>query len=197
MNSVEMPERLKHIIGYEKIDFIISFKSEFPFKSFYILYIVAFIFFALPFGLVLSIIIPLFKGENVEISSKNSIEIGNWNNLEPLIIPLSVSSVFLVIGCAFVTWALLKLFKSGGYYVGTENALFHFTNGKAKSFSWKQFTDMMVDIKSKNIYLNARSLKNDNQNYTTRNIIIPVEGNLAEVGKICRQRIKENNPTQI
>ncbi len=197
MNFVEMPEMFRHIIGYEKIDFIISFKSKFPFKKFYIFYIVAFIFFAFPFGLVLSIIIPLFNGRNVEISSKNSIEIGNWNNIEPLIIPLSVSSVFLVIGSVFVTWAFLKLFKSGGYYVGTEKALFHFTNDKAKSFSWNQFTEIMVDIKSKDIYLKARSLKNDSQDYTTRNIIIPVEENLVEVEKICRQRIKENNPTQI
>lgn len=125
----------------------------------------------------------------------------NWDNLEPMLVPSLFLILFLVIGFGLLTWGLITLFKKGGYFVGTENRIINYNSGTIKYFDWEQFTgNVELNFNKKNISLEMRRgkiKKRDNGTDEFIPEILHLSGieNLIEVEKICRERIKENDPT--
>jgi len=98
---------------------------------------------------------------------------------------------------------LRLLFKKGGYFVGTPTRLVHFRNGTIRSIDWEQFSgDIEVNGNEQkgNISLGLRtgkmvSQKNGPDRYVPDTIYISGIQEVYKVEKLCRMRIKENDPT--
>ena len=110
---------------------------------------------------------------------------------------------FVLVGIAMLSWGFYSLFKKGGYFVGTRMRLIHFQNGSIRSIDWEQFSgDIEVNGKFQkgNISLQMRtgrmvSRKNGPDRYVPDVIYMSKIPNAYKIERICRRRIKENDPT--
>lgn len=201
MNQRRLPKDLRTVIGNESVDFSVYAKRKQPkslsfgtigFALFWLTLpsIGAYVFFK-----------PLFKGENVNFKVNDVPTTANWDNLEPMIVPSLVLLLFLAIGIGLLTWGLITLLKKGGYYVGTEHRIINYNKGKIKYFDWEQFTgNIELNFKKKDISLEMRrgkikKRKNGSQKFIPEKLHLSGIENLIEVERICRERIKENDPT--
>ena len=121
---------------------------------------------------------------------------------------LSLSSLlflgtFISVGLFILFIGISMLFKKGGYFVGTPTRLVQFQKGSIKSIDWEQFTgniELKSNGQSGSLLLELRtgkkvSRKRDKNEYVPDVVYISNIQNVYEVEKICRQRIKENDPT--
>jgi hypothetical protein len=201
MNRPILPKDLQTVIGKEKIDFSVYAERTQP-KSFaYGIIGFALFWLFVPSIGIYSMFGPLLRGEDVHFTSNDVPTTANWDNLEPLVIPTLVLTVFLLIGIGFLIWGVKALVKKGGYFIGTETRLIHYLDGTIKYYDWEQFTG--------NIELNF--LKNDlslemrrgqmSERDNGPDVFVPETLHLSgiekliEVERICRERIKENDPT--
>jgi hypothetical protein len=96
-----------------------------------------------------------------------------------------------------------SLFRKGGYFVGTSTRLIHSYKGKIRSIDWEQFSgdiELSGDTPTGSISLQMRtgrmvSKKNGPDRYVPDIIHITKIPYVFEIEKICRHRIKENDPT--
>jgi len=202
MNKMnKLPKDLQTVIGNENIDFTVYAKRKQPKSTSFI--IIAFSLLWLFFPLIGSYAFfkPLFKGENVNFKVNDIPTTANWDNLEPMIVPSLLLIFFLAIGFGLLISGLIALLKKGGYYVGTENRIINYNNGTIKYFDWEQFTgNIELNFNKKDISLEMRRgkiAKRDNGPDEFIPEILHLSGieNLIEVERICRERIKENDPT--
>lgn len=201
MNKLLIPKELQTVIGDENTDFLVYAKRRRP-KSFsYGIIGFALLWLTIPSIIAYTFFKPFFKGEDVNFKVNDVPTTANWDNFEPMIIPSLFLILFLAIGVGLLTWGLITLFKKGGYYVGTENRIINYNNGTIKYFDWEQFTgNIEVNFNKKNISLEMRRGKireRDNGPDEFIPEILHLSGieNLIKVEKICRVRIKENDPT--
>ena len=97
------------------------------------------------------------------------------------------------------------MFRKGGYFVGTPLRLIHYRKGSIKSMDWEQFTgNMEISAKTRtqtgSISLQMRtgrmvSRKNGPDRYVPDVIYLSEVPYAQEIERICRRRIKENDPT--
>jgi|CXWL01.1.fsa_nt_gi hypothetical protein len=194
---------LNTIIGTENRDFVVTAGRIEPLKK---------SLFSLFFGLawtaftslfVFTFFGPLFVGEEVSFESNGVPTVASLDNLGPLIVPGVLISVFILIGLGMIGWSIFCIFRKGGIFVGTPNRLVHFRNGNLRSIDWEQFSgDIEVngDEQKGNIALHLRtgkmvSRKNGPDRYVPDTIYLSEIPNAFEIEKICRKRIKENDPT--
>ncbi|MDB9954380.1 hypothetical protein OAD49_02340 [Flavobacteriaceae bacterium] len=201
MNKLLIPKELQTVIGDENTDFLVYAKRRRP-KSFsYGIIGFALLWLTIPSIIAYAFFKPFFKGEDVNFKVNDVPTTANWDNFEPMIIPSLFLILFLAIGVGLLIWGLITLFKKGGYYVGTENRIINYNNGTIKYFDWEQFTgNIEVNFNKKNISLEMRRGKireRDNGPDEFIPEILHLSGieNLIKVEKICRVRIKENDPT--
>lgn len=98
---------------------------------------------------------------------------------------------------------MYSIFAEGGYFVGTPTRLVSYRNGKFKSYDWEQFTgtiEVNGNIQNGNITFTMRtgemvSRKNGPDQYVPDTTYIAGVENVFEVERLCRQRIRENDPT--
>ena len=95
------------------------------------------------------------------------------------------------------------LFRKGGYYVGTPTRLIVFEKKGFRTVDWEQFSgDIAVSGNDQkgNISLGLRTgrmagSKSGSDRYVPDTLYISGISDVFEVEKICRRRIKENDPT--
>lgn len=93
--------------------------------------------------------------------------------------------------------------KKGGYFVGTQTRLIHYRKGTIRSIDWEQFSgdiEVSGNDEKGNISLQMRSGKMVSRNkgsskYVPNVVYMTRIPNPFEVERICRKRIKENDPT--
>jgi len=125
------------------------------------------------------------------------------SNLEPILFPALIIGLFVLIGIGMLSGGIYSLFKKGGYFVGTSTRLIHSYKGKIRSIDWEQFSgdiELSGDTLTGSISLQMRtgrmvSRKNGPDRYVPDVIYISKIPYVFEVEKICRRRIKENDPT--
>jgi len=203
MKKLNLPKDLQTVIGNEQVDFAVFAKRMQPKSLSYGIIIFSLLWLSLPTIGAYAFFKPLFSGEDVHFEVNDVPTTANWDNLEPMIFPSALLILFLVIGISLLIWGLITLLKKGGYYVGTENRIINYLNGNIKYFDWEQFTgNVELNFKKKNISLELRRgkiKKRDNGPDEFVPEILHLSGieNLIEIEKICRQRIKENDPTPV
>ena len=85
--------------------------------------------------------------------------------------------------------------------MGTTNRLVRYRKGIINTFDWEQFSgNMEINTKKGNISLQLRtgkmvSKKNSSDQFVPDVVYISGVANVLEIEKICRKRIKENDPT--
>ena len=201
MNKSALPKDLQTVIGNEKIDFAVFANRKQPIRLSYGIILFALLWLTIPSIGAYAFFKPLFKGDDVNFKVNDVPTTANLDNLEPMIVPSLLLILFLVIGIGLLSWGVIILFKKGGYYVGTENRLINYLNGNIKYFDWEQFTgNVELNFKKKNISLEMRRGKikkreNGPDEFVPEIVHLSGIENIVEIEKICRERIKENDPT--
>lgn len=202
MNTIQsLPTDLKSVIGTEKIDFSILAKRKEPLNK--SLGIIAFgiIWSAFISIFVIAFLGPLFKGEEVHFKVNDEPTTASWDNFEPMLVPSLIIGLFVVVGIAILISGFYSLFQKGGYFVGTTNRLIHYRKGTITTYDWEQFSgNMEINSKKEDLSMELRtgkmvSRKNESDKYVPNVLYISSVANILEIEKICRNRIKENDPT--
>lgn len=198
-----LPQDLNTIVGSESKDFAVKAGRAYPLKK--SLYIILFGTFWTSFTsiFVVAFLGPLFLGNEVQFESNGVPTVASPGNLEPILVPALMIGFFMLVGLAVLSRGLYLIFKKGGYFVGTPLRLVHYQNGSIRSVDWEQFSgDIEVRAKSRtgNIALQMRtgqmvSSKNGGNRYVPDVIYMTQVPEVFEIERICRRRIKENDPT--
>ena len=195
MQNIILPPTLNSAIDGESIDF--SVKAERLFqknKSFFPVFI----------GIVLcGFICTLMILAVIENFSAKNHEIENQHSIAGIIMPIIFFSVSLFVGIRLLYAELYSLFKKGGYFVGTPTRLIYYLDGNFKSINWEQFSgeiEVKGDSQKGDIILTLRTgeifgSENSPDEYVPDIVCMIEIPNPLEVEKICRKRIKENDPT--
>ena len=203
LDKYDLPQNLLTVIGDEKIDFSVKAKRANPIKSSIGIIIFGAVWTAFTSIFVFAFLWPLFIGEEVHFTSNDIPTVASPDNFEPIILPAIVIGVFVLIGIIMLGFGIYSIFKKGGYFVGTPLRLITYQKGKVRSIDWEQFSgDIEVngDEIAGNISLQMRtgkmvSSKSNRNRFVPDSIFISGIPDVYNVEKICRNRIKENDPT--
>ncbi len=198
-----LPQALIDNIGNENKDFWVKASRSQPLRN--SLGILLFGIFWLAFTSIFVTVFlgPLFSGNEVHFTSNDMPVVASRDNLKPLILPGLVIGLFVLVGVALLGFGLYLMQKKGGYYVGTPTRLVNYYRGTIRSIDWEQFSgDITVsgtEIKG-SITLGMRtgkmvSSKNAPERYVPDTLYISGIPDVYEVERVCRKRIKENDPT--
>jgi hypothetical protein len=202
MNYIRfLPMELESVVGDEKIDFSVFANRKKPVKQSFNLIFGGIFWLAITSIFVVVFFGPLFKGEEVHFSVDGVPTTASLENFEPMIVPALIIGLFVLIGIGLLLYGFYSFSQKGGYFVGTANRLFHYHKGIIKSFDWEQFSgNMEINIKKGDIALQLRtgkmvSRKNSSARYVPDVVYISGVTEVLEIEKMCRKRIKENDPT--
>jgi hypothetical protein len=149
--------------------------------------------------------VPLFAGKEVHFESNGVSTVAGPGNLGPILVPALIIGVFVLIGLGMLAGGFYAMYRKGGYFVGTPLRLIQYRKGTIKSVDWEQFSGNM-EVKANtrslkgNLSLEMRtgrtvSRKNGPDRYVPDVIYLSDIPYVLEIEKICRRRIKENDPT--
>ena len=202
MNNIRfLPPELKSVVGAERIEFSVFGKRNEPASN-----SIGIIFFGTFWTAITSIFVVAFLGSFFEGGKfnfgVNGIPTsGNWENFAPILVPVFIIGLFVLIGIGMLSWGFYSFFKKGGYFVGTATRLIRYNKGIIHSYDWEQFSgNMEINNKKGDITLQLRtgkmvSRKNSSSQFVPDIVYISGVTNVLEIEKICRTRIKENDPT--
>lgn len=201
--SITLPPELLSSIGSETKDFAIKSKRAQPART-----SLAFLIFSLVWLLFTGIFVvaflgPLFVGKEVTFTSNGVETVAGPGNLGPVVVPALIIGFFVLIGVGMFSFAIVSLFRKGGYIVGTPTRLVQFNKRSLRSIDWEQFSgDIQVrgNATKGDITLGMRtgrmvSSKNGPDRYVPDSFFLAGIPDPYEIEKLCRRRIKENDPT--
>jgi len=198
-----LPRDLSTIVGSESKDFAVKAGRAQPFKKSFSLILFGTIWTAFTSIFVIVFLGPLFLGKEVHFESNGVPTVASPDNLGPILVPALIIGFFVLVGIVMLSWGIYSALKKGGYFVGTPMRLIHYQKGKIRSIDWEQFSgdiELSGNNQKGNISLQMRtgrmvSRKNGPDRYVPDVIYISEIPNVFEIEKICRRRIKENDPT--
>ena len=198
-----MPQALIDNVGNENKDFLVKAARSQPLRNSLGVLLFGTFWLAFTSIFVVAFFGPLFSGNEVHFTSNDMPVVAGPNNLKPLILPGLVIGLFVLVGLVMFGFGLYLMQKKGGYYVGTPTRLINYYRGTIRSVDWEQFSgDITVSgTETKgNITLGMRtgkmvSSKNGPERYVPDTLYISGIPDVYEVERICRKRIKENDPT--
>ena len=190
MKETDLPKDLNSFIGSESIDFAVKashFKRAGLSLPIYLVVIACLS--------IISAIIATMK-ESAEVGVISSGNLSEGSDFAPVIVP----GIFMLIISAFILYGIL--IRKGGYLVGTPMRLIQYRKGRTRSIDWEQFTgDIRVsgNIRKGNIALRLKtgSKSTDSgfdQKFVSDMIYASGIPEAKEIRKICKRRIKDNNP---
>ncbi|HEB62482.1 MAG TPA: hypothetical protein ENI82_04940 [Bacteroidetes bacterium] len=203
MNNIKLPPELLSIVSPEKIDFATKAGRDKPKKKSILIILFGVVWTLFTSIFVFIFFVPIIQGKEVHFESNGVPTVASPDNLEPLLLPAIIVGLFLLIGIGMLSWGIYSMTKKGGYFVGTPTRLIFYQNGIIRSIDWEEFSgdiEISGDNTKGNISLLMRigkmvSSKNGSDRYVPDVIYITEVPNVYEIEKICRQRIKENDPT--
>jgi hypothetical protein len=203
LRNVPLPRDLNSMIDSERKDFAIKAGRAQPLKSSLAIIIFGTFWTAFTGIFVVAFLGPLFVGKEVHFESNGVPTVASPDNLGPILVPALIIGFFVLIGLAMLSWGFYSVFKKGGYFVGTPMRLIHYYKGTMRSIDWEQFSgDIEVNgnVNKGNVSLQMRtgkmvSKKDRPDRYVPDVIYMSKIPNAFEIERICRKRIKENDPT--
>ena len=203
MRNAPLPRVLVSSLGSERKDFAVKAGRAKPLKQSMAIILFGTFWTGFTSIFVFVFLGPLFVGKEVHFESNGVPTVAGPDNLGPIVVPALIIGLFLVIGIAMLAGGFYSVFKKGGYFVGTPGRLVHFRKGKMKSIDWEQFsgiTEVSGNADKGNIMLQLRtgkmvSKKNGPDRYVPDEIYLSKVPYAFEIEKMCRKRIKENDPT--
>ncbi len=203
LETISLPPELESYIGSESKDFAVKAKYATQPKVSLAMIIFGLIWFGFSLILLMLFLGPLFRGQEVQFLTNDVPTVAGPGNLRPILLPASVIGLFVLIGILLVYAGFRMLFRKGGYYVGTPTRLIVFEKKGFRTVDWEQFSgDIAVSGNDQkgNISLGLRTgrmagSKSGSDRYVPDTLYISGISDVFEVEKICRRRIKENDPT--
>ena len=203
MRNAPLPRDLNSMLGTERKDFAVKAGRAKPLKSSIALILFGTFWTAFTSIFVIVFLGPLFLGKEVHFESNGVPTVASPDNLGPIVVPAIIIGVFVLIGIGMLFGGFYSLFKKGGYFVGTPLRLIHYYKGKIRSIDWEQFSgdiEVSGNLEKGSISLKMRSgkmvsRKNGPDRYVPDVIHLSKIPNAFEIEKLCRKRIKENDPT--
>ena len=198
-NRIILPPELESVVGTESVDFTALSKRKKPLKD-----SLGLVFFGIFWTAFTSIFVvaffgPLFKGEEVSFSANGEMVTASLENMEPLLVPALLIGFFVLVGIGLLLGGIFSLLQKGGYFVGTASRLLHYRKGNISTYDWEQFSgNMKMNARKGNITLELRSGKmvGKGRGHFVHDIVyISGAPNVLDIEKMCRKRIKENDPT--
>ena len=201
MYSADLPQELISVIGSEKIEFAAKAKRfqargttiiMFAFAIFWCGFISIFV--VVFFG-------PLLRGEEVHFTSNGEEVVGSAENLAPMLLPGVIIGVFVLVGIGLMIFAIRNAVREGGYFVGTPTRFLRYRSGALNAYDWEQFTgNIAANFAKGDITFELRtgkmgSKKNGPDRFVADSIELSGVDNVVEIERLCRKRIKENDPT--
>ena len=203
LQNIQLPPAMISSMGSESKDFAVKAGRSQPLKKSMSVILFGTFWTAFTSIFVVAFLGPLFVGKEVEFESNGVPVVAGPGNLEAILVPALLIGFFTIIGLAMLGWGFYSLFRKGGYFAGTPLRLIHYHKGTIRSIDWEQFSgDIEVngDIHRGSIALQMRtgrmvSRKNGPDRYVPDVIYMSKIPNAFEIERICRKRIKENDPT--
>lgn len=203
LDKYDLPQNLLTVIGDEKIDFSVKAKRSKPIKNSLGILLFGAVWTAFTSIFVYAFLGPLFVGEEVHFTSNDIPTVASPENLEPIILPAIIIGVFVLIGLLMLGFGIYSFLKKGGYFIGTPLRLIGYQNGNVRSIDWEQFSgDITVKGNEINGDLSLQmrtgkmvSSKNNRRRFVPETIYLTGIADVYQIEKICRSRIKENDPT--
>jgi len=203
LHNTPLPPDLTRMLASERKDFAVKAGRAQPPRRSCAIIIFGALWTAFTSIFVIVFLGPLFVGKEVHFESNGVPTVASPDNLEPILVPALIIGVFVLIGIFLLAGGIISMFRKGGYFVGTPTRLVHYKKGRIRSIDWEQFSG---DIEFKgnavkgNISLQMRtgrmiSRKNAPDRYVPDMIYMAGIPNVFEVERMCRKRIKENDPT--
>jgi hypothetical protein len=203
IRNAPLPRVLNDSLDYERKDFAVKAGRDKPFlQSIGLLLFGTFwtAFTCVFIGIFLG---PLLSGKEVEFDLNGVPTVASPENLEPIVLPAIFLGIFLLIGIVMLARGVHSAFKQGGYFVGTPQRLVHFRKGRIRSIDWEQFSgDITLSGSNEKgtVSLQMRTgkmvrRKNSPDRYVPEVIHMTRIPYAVDIEKICRKRIKENDPT--
>jgi hypothetical protein len=203
IENTRLPEGLSSILGSESIDFAIKAGRAQPRKKSFPLILFGIAWTAFTSIFVIAFLGPLFLGKEVHFESNGVPTVASPDNLSPILVPALIIGLFVLVGIGMLSWGIYSMYKKGGYFVGTPLRLVQYQNGNIRSIDWEQFSgdiELSGNNQKGNISLQMRtgrmvSRKNGPDRYVPDVIYIAEIPYVFEIDRMCRKRIKENDPT--
>ncbi|MGE5355026.1 MAG: hypothetical protein ACM3PT_02225 [Deltaproteobacteria bacterium] len=203
MEERGLPLEIRELIGSEEREFEVKAAYSQSRKTSWTFIIFGAVWSAFSMIFVIVFLGPLFLGQEVHFESNGVPTTASPDNLGPIIMPAVIIGIFELIGIVLIAWGLASMFVKGGYFIGTPTRLIIFSQGKMRSIDWEQFTGDIEVSGNENkgtIALRLRSgkvfsRKNGPEQFVPETIVMNGIPNVYHVEKICRERIKQNDPT--
>jgi len=205
MQDQIIPSDLLKVLGSETRDFTVKAGRAQPLKA-----SLGILFFGIVWLLFSSIFVvvflgPLFVGEEVHFLTNDVPTVAGPGNLGPIIAPALIIGLFVLIGIGMISWGVVLLSKKGGWFVGTPTRLVSWQGGNIRSIDWEQFSgdiEISGNDQKGTLTLQLRSgkmvsRKNGPDQYVPDTVYISAFPEVFKVERLCRQRIKENDPTPV
>jgi len=203
LRNVPLPRDLNTMLGSERKDFAVKAGRAKPLIS--SIGMILFGTFWTGFTSIFVVVFlgPLFAGNEVHFESNGVPTVASPDNLGPIVVPAIIIGLFLLIGIGMLAGGFYSVFRKGGYFVGTPLRLVHYYKGKIRSIDWEQFSgdiEVSGNPEKGNVSMKMRtgkmvSRKNGPDKYVPDVIHMAKIPSAFEVEKLCRKRIKENDPT--
>ncbi|MDQ6472321.1 hypothetical protein RB619_16845 [Flavobacterium sp. LHD-80] len=196
IENIAIPDVMQKAVGNEKIEFFVKAKKEQPLRNILSVFGFSFVWILVNSLIFYGFVWELFYGECASISIDGAYTEVCPDDLSPLRGFFIIYGVFLSPGIIVGLLGFFGLFKSGGYYIGTENNLIRYSWGEVKSFPWKEFTNEIEVFGKKDNGNIIFKLKTGV--YITRNhkrVLSNTKINIGsilyafEIGEYCRNRI--------
>lgn len=205
MTDITIPDSLRNVLGNEPRDFTVKASRVQPLKLSLGILAFGIVWFLFSNIFVIVFLGPLFLGQEVHFTVNDEPAVAGPGNLGPIVAPALIISIFVLVGIALITWGIVLLTKKGGWFVGTPTRLVSYQGGDIRSIDWEQFSgdiEINGDDRKGNITLQMRSgrmvsEKNGPDRYVPDTVYIAGIPDVFKVEKLCRERIKENDPTPV
>ena len=201
--NTQIPPGLSNMLGSESRDFIVKAQRAYSGKNSWGLVLFGLLWTAFSSIFVFAFFGPIFVSEEVHFDLNDVPTTASIDNMEPLLFPGIFIGFFVLIGIALTAFGISRMTKKGGFFVGTPTRLVLYRNGEIRSIDWEQFSGDIRLSGTNNkgtVSLGMRtgrmvSRKNQGSKYVPDVIDMVNIPNAFQVEKVCRQRIKENDPT--
>jgi hypothetical protein len=198
-----LPALLAGNIAGESKDFAVMASRSQPLKNSLAVILFGTFWLAFTSIFVVAFLGPLFVGNEVHFTANDVPVTAGHGNMGPILVPALIIGLFVFIGIGMLGYGFYSLFRKGGYFVGTPARLIHYHNGTIRSIDWEQFSgdiELSGNDQKGNITLGMRtgkmvSQKNGPDRYVPDTLYISGVQEVLEIERICRKRIKENDPT--
>lgn len=203
MNFITSPPELLKIIDNEPVDFRVKSNRNHPRSSAIGILVFSLIWNAFISIFVISFFGPLITKGEVHFTSNDVPTVASMDNLQPMLVPGLIIGFFVIVGLGMLVSGLVMLFQSGAYFVGTPTRFIKYRKGVVTVKDWEQFSgNIMLTVKglkgSLSLELRTGKLKSSKDapsKFVPDIIHISSVENVYKIKKLCRKRIKENDPT--